>query len=192
MYDNYVRDILTCTLTKKHGLYYLQSRYYVPEWGRFLNADGSEILEFAQGNLIGANLFAYCKNNPINMQDKKGYIPAWVAGAAFSAIFTYLIYIAEYQFGIRTWNWWTLTAQCAASAAFGAINIGFLGSPLISRFYKVVGVAETWGFATWELKTLRWIFRARTYVLNMVFKSFDKIEGESWATAVKRFIDKYF
>ena len=52
------------------GLYYLQSRYYSPEWGRFINADShSGYL----GNLLSSNVFAYCKNNPVNMSDPSGY-----------------------------------------------------------------------------------------------------------------------
>lgn len=51
-------------------MYYLQSRYYNAEWGRFINADG--IIEQA-GDLIGHNLFAYCKNNPINKFDSEGF-----------------------------------------------------------------------------------------------------------------------
>ena len=53
------------------GLYYLQSRYYDTTTRRFLNAD----------TLLGANagaaynLFAYCGNNPINMQDSDGLYP---------------------------------------------------------------------------------------------------------------------
>ena len=44
------------------GLYYLQSRYYDPEVGRFLNADS-----LLGGNTGAAsyNLFAYCGNNPV-------------------------------------------------------------------------------------------------------------------------------
>ncbi|WP_073006330.1 RHS repeat-associated core domain-containing protein [Clostridium amylolyticum] len=52
------------------GVYYLQSRYYNPEWGRFINADG---LVGETGDLIGHNLFAYCKNNPVNMEDGNGF-----------------------------------------------------------------------------------------------------------------------
>ena len=42
------------------GLYYLQSRYYDPVVGRFLNADR---LLGANGDLMSYNLFAYCSNN---------------------------------------------------------------------------------------------------------------------------------
>ena len=50
-------------------LYYLNSRYYNPEWGRFLNADG---IIGANGDVISTNLFAYCSNNPINYSDPTG------------------------------------------------------------------------------------------------------------------------
>lgn len=56
------------------GLYYLQSRYYNPTYGRFLNADTTEILETTQGTPLGANLFAYCNNNPVNMVDYSGML----------------------------------------------------------------------------------------------------------------------
>ena len=54
------------------GLYYLQSRYYNPEWGRFLNVDDTNILLSTQGENLGANLFAYCNNNPVNKVDYNG------------------------------------------------------------------------------------------------------------------------
>ena len=54
------------------GLYYLQSRYYNPEWGRFLNCDDTSILLATQGETHGANLFAYCNNDPVNNADTTG------------------------------------------------------------------------------------------------------------------------
>ena len=51
------------------GLYYLNSRYYNPEWGRFLNAD---IYLNANGDIIGFNLFAYFWNEPVNRADYSG------------------------------------------------------------------------------------------------------------------------
>ena len=60
------------------GLYCLQSRYYNPEWGRFINADDIDILS-ADGELLGNNLFAYCTNDPVNNSDDSGYwkLPNW-------------------------------------------------------------------------------------------------------------------
>ncbi len=54
------------------GLYYLQSRYYDPEVGRFINADDTEVLLETIEIIIGPNLFAYCKNNSINCSDFTG------------------------------------------------------------------------------------------------------------------------
>jgi hypothetical protein len=55
-------------------LYYLQSRYYNPEWGRFINADG---LVGIPGELLSSNMFAYCIDNPVNMSDPDGDRPAF-------------------------------------------------------------------------------------------------------------------
>ncbi len=51
------------------GWYYLQSRYYNPQWGRFLNADG--YVSTGQG-LLSYNMYAYCNNNPVMYVDPTG------------------------------------------------------------------------------------------------------------------------
>ena len=50
-------------------LYYLQSRYYDPAVGRFINAD--KYAGTGQGYL-GYNMFAYCLNNPVCYDDENG------------------------------------------------------------------------------------------------------------------------
>lgn len=47
------------------GLYYLNSRYYDPETGRFISAD----VQAENGNL-----YAYCQNDPVNLTDESGYL----------------------------------------------------------------------------------------------------------------------
>jgi len=56
------------------GLYYLNSRYYDPATGRFLNEDAISYL--APKTLGGLNLYAYCYNNPVMGYDPDGTI-AW-------------------------------------------------------------------------------------------------------------------
>ena len=51
------------------GYYYLQSRYYNPEWGRFLNADG--YISTGQ-DILSYNMYIYCGNNPFNRVDYSG------------------------------------------------------------------------------------------------------------------------
>ena len=58
------------------GLYYLNSRYYDPEVGRFINADN--IVSGSGQSVKGYNLFAYCFNNPINMDDSNGNWPNFI------------------------------------------------------------------------------------------------------------------
>ena len=59
---------------RETGFYYLQSRYYDPGIGRFVNADNAGILTVNQNSLVQYNLFAYCLNNPINRSDPSGHI----------------------------------------------------------------------------------------------------------------------
>ena len=62
------------------SLYYLNSRYYDPAVGRFVNADRQ--LNPGEG-ISGYNLFAYCGDNPINFADPSGQAwYHWLIGGA--------------------------------------------------------------------------------------------------------------
>ena len=54
--------------------YYLQSRFYDPAIGRFINADDPALLG-ANGDFASQNLFTYCGNNPVIRADTGGH--AW-------------------------------------------------------------------------------------------------------------------
>ena len=64
-YRSYVYDTET-------GLYYVSSRYYDPEIGRWINADSQ--LNTSLG-MLGLNQFSYCLNNPVNSVDYSGSKP---------------------------------------------------------------------------------------------------------------------
>ena len=66
--------------------YYVSSRYYDPEIGRFINADDPDYLG-ADDSLLGYTLFAYCMNNPVNRYNVNGNfsLPNW-AKAAIGAV----------------------------------------------------------------------------------------------------------
>ena len=70
-YRGYYRDSET-------GMYYLNSRYYNPKMGRFINADDINNLG-AEGDVLSHNLYIYCLNNPVNRTDAQGEwsIPNW-------------------------------------------------------------------------------------------------------------------
>ena len=65
-YRGYVYD-------QETGLYYVSSRYYDPEIGRWINADNQ--IAGVGGEVLGYNMFAYCMNNPVNMSDPSGNWP---------------------------------------------------------------------------------------------------------------------
>ena len=80
------------------GFYYVSSRYYDPEVGRFINADDIDYLG-ADGSSLSYNLFAYCMNNPVNRFDVNGNwsLPNWakvtigavaIAGLAVATVCT--------------------------------------------------------------------------------------------------------
>ena len=54
------------------GMYYLQSRYYDPELCRFISRDDVSYHEGETG--AGANLYAYCNNDPVNNYDLAGHV----------------------------------------------------------------------------------------------------------------------
>lgn len=67
-------------------LYYLQSRYYSAEMGRFINTDDTQIAIATMGTVLGANLFAYCNNNPINNVDYSGMLTITISLASIVKI----------------------------------------------------------------------------------------------------------
>ena len=60
--------------------YYLQSRYYDAQTGRFVNGDEVE-LSLLSTSIMSHNVFAYCGNQVINQKDIYGY---WVTAVGIS------------------------------------------------------------------------------------------------------------
>ena len=70
---------------RETNLYYLNSRYYNPVWGRFVNADG--IID-SNRDIISCNLYVYCSNNPISCRDEngEGFFSAILTSAVVGAL----------------------------------------------------------------------------------------------------------
>ena len=72
------------------GLYYLQSRYYDPVTGRFVNADDTSVLGESPMDVTDKNLYSYCDNNPVNRDDNSGKLWGFVAKAFVGCITQYI------------------------------------------------------------------------------------------------------
>ena len=137
-------------LDRETGLYYLMTRYYDPEIGRFVNAD--DVSYLAPETLNGLNLYAYCLNNPVMNSDPEGTfwhliigaIVGAVAGAVVSAI-TQAILDPE---SLGTPEYFLHIGVAALSGAItgftAATGVGLLGQIAINAGAGALsGVADT-------------------------------------------------
>ena len=135
-YRGYVYD-------EETDFYYLQSRYYNPEVGRFISSD--VLLSTGQG-VLGHNAYAYCGNNPIVREDTQsnlwgliaaavGAVTGAVVGAVTGAVTGAITALASgSDFGE------TVVAGIASGAAAGAITGAAVG---IASDVVSVGIAAT-------------------------------------------------
>ncbi len=105
-YRGYVYDWET-------NLYYLQSRYYSPKWGRFLNAD--IFVSTGQG-VLGNNMYAYCNNSPVCNKDSAGGFLCTAIGALIGGGLGAISAAIEGKTGNEFW------ASVASGAVSGAIS----------------------------------------------------------------------
>ena len=95
------------------GFYYLQTRYYDPEVGRFINMDS---IDYVNPEIInGLNLFAYCNNNPVMNVDPEG---KWSWKSVLKVVLAVAIVAAVAVVAVATAG--TALGVIAAGAAIGA------------------------------------------------------------------------
>ena len=115
------------------GLYYLNARYYNPEWGRFINSDN--YASTGQG-ILGHNMFVYCGNNPIIRKDDEGgawWIPACtivggIVGGAAKAIDNVAHGEDWYDGVVGAAVGGALAGGLAATGHFGAVEVALSAS----------------------------------------------------------------
>ena len=143
------------------NLYYLQSRYYDPEVGRFINADDIDWLDVSNIPLSW-NWFAYCNNSTVNGGDYNGH--SWYqtyagykisskgffvnADIKFLSRTFCLSYARDFLKSNGTWHWYGRTY-----AGMGAVRIAqeiwfhalvyYIGSP-IKIALKAINVSWEW------------------------------------------------
>ena len=111
------------------SLYYLQSRYYDPEIGRFINAD--DVVSEPGGQILGTNKFAYCFNNPVNLQDETGTWPQWL-----KTVVTVAAGVTVAAAGVAA-------VVTAAPVLAAAVSVGFVAGAVYAGGALACGVVAT-------------------------------------------------
>jgi hypothetical protein len=136
-------------------MYYLNSRYYDSNIGRFFSSDG---LIGSKGNIISHNMYVYGENNAINGADASGYKWNWdkifqtaaIAVASAMIIAATVMIVAPVnpvaaaaviggvsgatgQMISNTWNDEPLLNN-VAGAAVGGVMLGLTGNPAAAGF----------------------------------------------------------
>lgn len=134
------------------GFYYLNSRYYSPELGRFISMDNVKYLT-ADGTMTNCNLYTYCDNNPIMRHDQNGHAWDTVLDVVFLGWDIYDLCTGE---GWKDWgNWGSLALDLVFAAIPFIPNMG--GSQVVklanvaddlNDMSKITVVGETMGRVT--------------------------------------------
>ena len=122
-------------------LYYLQSRYYNPEIGRWLNSDEYNIVltnAMIQEVSMETNMYCYCTNDCVNYEDDYGYfkIKIGVAAKIIDAI------ILVVQIG---------AAIMAMKASFKMAKLIFKTSVKKTKKKLLDGIKELIGSKYWKI-----------------------------------------
>ena len=121
------------------GFYYCQSRYYNPEWRRWISAD---LLCDTATSVLGTNMYTYCNNNPVMYADPSGM--CWEAIKSFFVKVGNEIKLAWNDPGAWIDNIWHLTISAGAKGLLKGLS-----NMALNLFKVVIGN----DFPGWLLKT---------------------------------------
>ena len=122
-------------LDSETGLYYLNARYYSPQWRRFISPDSTDYLDPESVN--GLNLYAYCSND--TTKDKQGYISTSVStiSSSTSVLSSSVSTGGSVSGGNPSAPWW-------GSMVVGAIS-DFI---LATRYSAAIGMHSKFAYPT--------------------------------------------
>ena len=177
-YRGYYYDVET-------GLYYLQTRYYDPQAGRFLSPDS---VDYIAPDLIGGlNLYAYCNNNPVMYSDPTGQLFSMLLiGALIGFAVNFAISATTQLLTEGEVNWGTAVIDGAFGAVSGALavtGIGAVATGVINGALSLVNSTITTGIEN------NWQFSMIDYV-SIVGSAFASgiISGITRGEALKRLL----
>ena len=116
------------------GLFWCNSRYYNPEWGRWISPDSIEYLD--PQSINGLNLYAYCMNNPIMYVDPSGHMPEWVQWVIGGLAIAGLVVATVLTCGV-------------AGAGAAAVGAAMLTGGLVSAGINVIDQLHDGGEFNW-------------------------------------------
>ena len=140
------------------GLYFLNTRWYDPETGRFISPDSINYLD--PESINGLNLYAYCLNNPIMYTDPNGTTAWWewligavvVVGLVAGAVLTGGIVAAAFagaaiggaiSYGTQAvsgeLNWGQFALDIGVGAITGAIGASGLSKTAVTVLGGAIG-----------------------------------------------------
>ena len=133
------------------NLYYLNSRYYDPQIGRFINADDISVLLSAKDEFNGLNLYAYCFNNPINDSDPNGNLSWKKAKKVFKKVAQAVVVVVAVTAAVAG-GAALIAAAVGAAALIPAIVSATIAGGLIAGGFSIVGQGLSKGFSNIDLK----------------------------------------
>ena len=163
---------------EESGLYYLNSRYYDPEIGRFISADNIDILTIAPTEYNDKNMYAYCNNNPVSMVDDCGNVPLMVAGVlvggGLNVVSQIIVNIASNNDNILD----GIAIAFVGGAVTGLISTIPVAGHAVEPFIGVI--AEAAGAATESVITEIVTYKAENKEISMsnIWKSSQKVVKE--------------
>ena len=139
------------------GWYFLGSRYYNPEWCRFISADDPSVLTATMDGITDKNLYAYCDYNPVVRVDEDGKFWNFVIGAVAGAVINSGVKIIDNLLSGKEWNkgvgtaLWTGALSGLLAASGAGIIVSIAGNAAISMAGNAVDqIIENKGFDNFD------------------------------------------
>ena len=156
------------------GLYYLNARYYNPEWRRFISPDDTAYLDIESAN--GLNLYAYCNNDPINYKDPSGHlaittiaiITGAIIGFGISATSSIVTQLEEHDGDWNKVNPWEVLYDGAFGAISGGLAASGIGIMASAIFGGVLGFVSSIGrdFLFEENRNINWLGAVNSFFIG--------------------------